>query len=102
MDKSEEILEYLREYHSSKERAIKAEKLSTLFNTTKRGVRLIVTELRKDSHPICSGNEGYWYSTDLDDLDKTIIRLGAQINNMEKVVEGLTQAKMKIQEVKNE
>lgn len=100
MDKSGEILDYLKKYHNSKEKAINAGKLSTMFNTTKRGLRSIVTELRKNSFPICSGNVGYWYSKDLDDLDETIVRLGAQIYNMEKVVKGLTQAK--IQEVKDE
>lgn len=93
MSKGIELLDYLREFHSSKESAISAGELSTLFKTTKRGIRTVVTELRKNSYPICSGNEGYWYSTDPEDIQSTVSRLEAQADNMIRAVKGLKQAK---------
>lgn len=93
MSKGNEILNYLMDHHRSKEKAVSAVELSSMFNTTKRGIRSAVTELRKSGYPICSGNEGYWYSTEPDDLQATISRLEAQVDNMIRAVRGLKQAK---------
>lgn len=43
--------------------------------------------------PICSSNNGYWYSNDPEDLDRTIKRLSEQVKNMSRAVDGLYRAK---------
>lgn len=93
MEKSNEILEFLQSYHNAECKAVGAGELATLFNTNKRGLRLIVTALRKEGKPICSSNYGYWYSDEAEDIDKTIARLEAQADNMIKAVAGLRKAK---------
>lgn len=88
-DKSKEIQEYLQEFHKSEGKAVSAGDLATLFNLTKRSLRSVITELRKEHYPICSSNYGYWYSTDQEDIDKTVRRLETQADNMNRAVEGL-------------
>lgn len=89
MEVGKRIVEYLQEFHNSEVRAVSAGELSTLFNITKRGLRAVVTELRKEHYPVCSSNHGYWYSEDPKDIQKTVARLEAQVINMEKAVKGL-------------
>ena len=92
MDKEMEILEYLQEFHKSEGNAVSAGELSILFNLSKRGLRAVVTALRKGYYPICSSNYGYWYSKEPEDIRKTVSRLEAQVKNMELAVTGLKKA----------
>lgn len=93
MDKCYELLEYLQDHHATELRAVGARELSTLFNTTQRGLRAMVTELRKQGNPVCSSNHGYWYSEDPEDIGKTVARLEAQVDKMEQAVNGLKAGK---------
>ena len=88
-----DIVEYLKEYHTSENRAINARSLCELFNLHSKQVRNIVSTLRQDNEPICSSNAGYWYSEDEKDLDRTIKRLSEQVKNMSLSIEGLQRAK---------
>lgn len=88
-DVGKEIVEYLQDFHKSENKAVSAGDLATLFNLTKRSLRTVVTDLRKESYPICSSNSGYWYSVNPEDIEKTARRLEAQAENMEKAVNGL-------------
>lgn len=88
-----DIAEYLREYYTSENKAIKGRELCELFNLHSKQVRNIVSDLRQDGEPICSSNYGYWYSKDPDDLDRTIKRLSEQVKNMSRAIAGLQKAK---------
>ena len=92
MDKEMEILEYLQEFHKSEGNAVSAGELSILFNLSKRGLRAVVTALRKGCYPICSSNYGYWYSKEPEDIRKTVSRLEEQVKNMELAVTELKKA----------
>lgn len=83
------IAEYLRDYHREEDEAIKSRELRGLFNLSDRQVRLVVNDLRRNGVPICSSLEGYWYSEDEADITKTINRMEAQIDNMERSIAGL-------------
>lgn len=90
MDKvRDEIKEYLETYCTDESNAISAGELATLFNTTKRWLRLIVQDLRANRVPVCSGNSGYWYSYNEEDIEKTVRRLEAQADNLERACRGL-------------
>lgn len=84
-----EITEYLKEFHTSEEKAIKARNLRVLFNLGEKQVRNIVSEQRQEGKPICSSSYGYWYSKDPADLEKTLHRLQAQVANMNISIRGL-------------
>ncbi|GKH50337.1 hypothetical protein CE91St46_14480 [Eubacteriales bacterium] len=93
MSVAADIVDYLREYHTSENKAIKGRELCELFNLHSKQVRNIVSDLRQDGEPICSSNYGYWYSKELDDIDRTIKRLSEQVKNMSRAIEGLQKAK---------
>ena len=92
MGMAQKVLEYLKDYHNTEIGAVKNRDLRLLFNITDRQVRNIMCQLRQDGEPICSSSYGYWYSTDPYDIDRTIHRLVAQVENMNISIAGLRQA----------
>jgi transcriptional regulator of NAD metabolism len=93
MSTEADIVDYLKEYHNKESKAIKGRSLCELFNLHSKQVRNLVSVLRQDGEPICSSNNGYWYSNDPEDLDRTIKRLSEQVKNMSRAVDGLYRAK---------
>ena len=92
-----DLVEYLKDHHNTEEKAIKSRDLSVLFNLKSRDIRNIVTVLRQEGKPVCSSSNGYWYSEDPEDLEKTLHRMEAQVHNMSLSIAGL---KKKLLEVK--
>ena len=92
MDTANRLLEYLKDYHTAESMAVKSRELRSLFNLTDRQVRILVSHLRRCGEPVCSSSCGYWYSTDPEDIQKTIQRLTAQIDNMIDSTAGLNKA----------
>lgn len=84
-----DIADYLKEWRTSEDNAINARDLCTMFNLTSRHLRIIVGGLRKDGVPICSSTQGYWYSTEPEDIKKTLQRLEGQVSNMNNSITGL-------------
>ena len=84
-----EITEYLKDYHMEERTAIKARELCVLFNLTEKQLRNVVSGLRQDGEAICSSSYGYWYSTDPEDISKTLRRLEGQVKNMNVSIAGL-------------
>lgn len=93
MSTEADIVDYLKEYHNKESKAIKSRSLCELFNLHSKQVRNLVSVLRQNGEPICSSNNGYWYSNDPEDLDRTIKRLSEQVKNMSRAVDGLYRAK---------
>lgn len=94
------IAEYLKEYHKVEAQAIKGREIRILFNLCDdKQLRNIVTVLRQEGEPICSSSNGYWYSYEPEDLEKTIHRMEAQVFNMNRSIAGLSRI---LQEVKDE
>ena len=92
MSKTHQMLDYLKEYHTTESKAVKGRELQTLFNLTDKQVRLVVSQLRQEGEPVCSSSYGYWYSTDPEDIWKTLHRLEAQVENMNVSITGLRKA----------
>jgi hypothetical protein len=93
-----DITEYLKDYHLSENKAIKGRELCVLFNLTDKQLRNVVSGLRQEGKPICSSSYGYWYSTDPEDIEKTIHRLEAQVANMNISIRGLEKALQEVQD----
>lgn len=92
MSTAHQMLEYLKDYHNTEIKAIKNRELRSLFNLTDKQVRNVVSQLRQEGAPVCSSSYGYWYSTDPDDIEKTLHRLEAQVENMNISIKGLRKA----------
>lgn len=93
MSTEADIVDYLKEYHNKERKAIKGRSLCELFNLHSKQVRNLVSVLRQNGEPVCSSNNGYWYSNDPEDLDRTIKRLSEQVKNMSRAVDGLYRAR---------
>lgn len=85
----EDVLDYLKENHLSEEKAIKNRELAELFNLSSRELRDLITSLRQRGNPVCSSSYGYWYSTDPDDIRKTLSRIESQVKAMRVTIKGL-------------
>ncbi len=92
MGTAHQMLDYLKDYHNTENKAVKSRELRSLFNLTDKQVRNVVSQLRQDGEPVCSSSYGYWYSTDPDDIEKTLHRLEAQVENMNISITGLRKA----------
>lgn len=86
---SSDIVEYLKDYHTEERLAIKGRELCTLFNLTDKQLRNVVSGLRQSGEAVCSSSYGYWYSTDPEDIEKTLRRLEGQVKNMNISIAGL-------------
>jgi hypothetical protein len=96
---AKDIAEYLKEFHDTEAEAIKSRDLSLMYNLTdNRHVRNIVTFLRQEGEPICSSSNGYWYSKDPADVEKTIRRMEGQVKNMNISIMGLRKALEEVRE----
>lgn len=87
-----EIEEYLREHHITEKTAINARDLGTLFNVKGKPLRDIINNLRQEGVPVCSSWFGYWYSTDPEDVEKTIKQLESRVTNINKAIQGLSKS----------
>lgn len=84
-----DIVEYLKDYHTTESNAVKGKELCVLFNLTDKHLRNVVSLLRQNGEAVCSSSCGYWYSTDPEDIDKTLRRLEGQVKNMNIPITGL-------------
>lgn len=92
MSTAKQMLEYMKDYHTEESKAVKNRDLRGLFNLTDKQVRNVVSQLRQEGEPVCSSSYGYWYSTDPEDIEKTLHRLEAQVENMAISITGLKKA----------
>ena len=84
-----DMTEYLKQWHKSELEAIKGRDLCVLFNLTDKQVRNVVSGLRQNGEAICSSSSGYWYSTNPEDIEKTLRRMEGQVRNMNISITGL-------------
>lgn len=57
-----DIVEYLKEFHTSEGKAVKARELCVLFNVHEKQLRNIVSDLRQNGEAICSSTKECSYS----------------------------------------
>ena len=63
--------------NADEEKPIKASSLAIMWKTTARGVRDVVMSLRIAGEPICSNDNGYWYATEVKQMEETVRRIRA-------------------------
>ena len=81
---------YLKQNHTGEENAIFSRELEELFHMGGRDIRRIVSSLRKDGIPICSGShKGYYYAEKQSEITDTLKGLGEHIASVCSTVERL-------------
>lgn len=73
--KIDRLYAYLRCFHSGRENAACNKELRQALDCDERTVRRYIHRLREEGHPICSGQDGYYYADSVEDINETIARL---------------------------
>lgn len=68
---------------------ITAKELAKLMNVGEPTIRVLINKERAKGTPICSCQQGYYYSEDVQDIENTIKFLQSRISTQLKAVYGL-------------
>ncbi len=92
MDKRTAICNYLKKYHTGKEKAVFSRELERLFSMDGRTLRRKISSLRQDGHPICSDETGYYYAESQKEINATICRLNTLVTKISNARTGMLYA----------
>lgn len=86
--KSNELIELLVDFlPTERENAVNQSDISDYLSLSKRNVRQLVQQARHEGYPICSTPyDGYWLSSDANDISSTIAILRSQVNTLTKTI----------------
>lgn len=88
----DKFLNYIKEYHTGKEKSVSSAYLQNKLCISSRTVRRLVNQLRNDGNPICSGDNGYYYAADRRELMASIKQMTSRIREISKARRGLIKA----------
>ena len=83
------IQSYLKKNCSSEPDAVSARALSARFGIKERDLRNYIHDLRQKGCPVCSSCKGYWYSTNPEDIKKTLKTLIGWKKGLDEAVKAL-------------
>jgi biotin operon repressor len=89
MKKTNELLiELLVDFlPTDRDSAVNQSEISDYLSLSKRSVRQLVQQARHEGYPICSTPyDGYWLSSDANDISSTIAILRSQVNTLRKTI----------------
>lgn len=86
------FLEYLKENHQGRERAVSSSCLQKRLSISSRTIRKIVNQLRNDGVPICSDENGYYYAGDRDEVLNSIYQMTSRIREIARAKNGLVRS----------
>lgn len=89
MNYKEDILDYLKDHHRGTENAVFSKELEQHFSLEGRSVRRIISKLRQEGNPICSGPNGYYYAVSQREINETIARLNELVTGVSNARTGL-------------
>ena len=80
---------YMKNEHTGRDNAIKSKALESIFHCKGIEIRQMVNELRCLGIPICSCNQGYYYSTREADVRETIKHLEGRASKIKAAYDGM-------------
>lgn len=81
-DKKTAILEYIRDFHTGRDKAVFSRELQFIFQLDGRNIRRNISKLRQEGYPICSDENGYYYADSQTDVDLTVRRMDGLIKSV--------------------
>ena len=93
MNYKNDILEYLKDHHKGADNAVFSKQVEQLFSLDGRSVRRIISKLRQEGNPICSGPTGYYYAVSQREINETIARLNELVTGVSNAKTGLLYAR---------
>lgn len=98
MNRKTAICEYLKEHHTGLERAVHSKELEQLFFIDRRGLQKTISRLRKDGVPICSGETGYYYAKNQQEINAMVRRLNGCVTALSNARNGMLLASVQPKE----
>ena len=89
MDKRTALYEFLKKYHTGREKAVYSRELQRLFSIDGRNLRRKISSLRQDGYPICSDESGYYYADNQKEINATVARLNQLVTKVSNARTGL-------------
>ena len=83
------LLNCLKRRHRGKSKAVKSHILEARFDITGKELRDIVNALRREAHPICSDESGYYYAETVQEIAATVHQLYSRIAGIAAAHDGL-------------
>ncbi len=92
MNYKKDLLEYLACGHKGSDNAVFSKELEQHFSLDGRSIRRIISKLRQEGIPICSGPNGYYYAGSQQEINDTIARLNDLVTGVSNARTGLLYA----------
>lgn len=92
MDKKTAICEFLKDFHTGKEKAICSKEMQRIFSLDGRNIRRKISKLRQEGYPICSDETGYYYADSQAEINATVGRLNGLVTSVSNARTGLLYA----------
>lgn len=89
MNKRTAICQYLKQYHTGMGNAVYSRELERLFSIEGRNLRRMISALRKEGYPICSGDMGYYFAESQKEINSTVGRLNDLMTSVSNARTGL-------------
>lgn len=83
------ITEYIKAHSNGIRNPITGAKIADAMCVSGIDVRSMINKARSTGDPICSCRNGYYYSEDEDDVERTISSLYSRISKQEQAIAGL-------------
>ncbi len=92
MNKTVLICTYLKGEHQGKSKAVHSRELERLFSIDSRSMQRVIHYLRKQGHPICSSEIGYFYAETQQEINETVRRMNTLMRSISKTCNNLLSA----------
>jgi uncharacterized protein YukE len=89
VNKRTAICQYLKQYHTGMGNAVYSRELERLFSIDGRNLRRMISALRMEGYPICSGDTGYYFADNQAEINATINRLNELVTKVSNSRNGL-------------
>ena len=88
----EQIMEYLKRYHTGESRAVSSRELESAFGLRGAELRKTVNRLRRGGFPLCSSSQGYYRAETEEELTHTIRQLLSRSREITAAASGMMKA----------
>ncbi len=86
---NQRLLAHLKHRHTGAAKSVSSRALEVRLQVSGATLRRMVAQLRKDGHPICSGQSGYFYAESSNELGDTLALYTTRLISTAKVQRAL-------------
>lgn len=84
-----DVVDFIKQHGTDENNPVSSKRITRELGTNDTTVRKCVNLARCEGIPICTSHKGYFYSTDKNDILKTVNHLSSKIESMQNAIDGL-------------